>query len=106
MQTLFPISGGSENEIIITTATHADLIREALELDSEIKELAQGLYQQKSLIVMGRGFNFATCLEGALVCALVLFSVTTQPTLQWGWFGLACETSFVCKFMMVSLVAP
>jgi len=60
-------SKGSKNEIILTSTILADLIREALKLDPEIKELAQGLYQQKSLIVMGRGFNFATCLEGALV---------------------------------------
>ena len=64
----FQFSKGSKNEIILTSTIFADLIREALKLDPEIKELAQGLYQQKSLIVMGRGFNFATCLEGALVC--------------------------------------
>ena len=64
----FQFSKGSKNEIILTSTIIADLIREALKLDPEIKELAQGLYQQKSLIVMGRGFNFATCLEGALVC--------------------------------------
>lgn len=64
----FQFSKGSKNEIILTSTIFVDLIREALKLDPEIKELAQGLYQQKSLIVMGRGFNFATCLEGALVC--------------------------------------
>ena len=32
--------------------------------------LAKELYQQKSLLVMGRGYNFATCLEGALVSGL------------------------------------
>ena len=40
---------------------------EVLKMDDEIKQLASTLYKQKSLIVMGRGFNFATCLEGALV---------------------------------------
>ena len=66
-QSPLQFSKGSKNEIILTSTILADLIREALKLDPEIKELAQGLYQQKSLIVMGRGFNFATCLEGALV---------------------------------------
>ena len=28
--------------------------------------MAEELYKEKSLLVMGRGFNFATCLEGAL----------------------------------------
>ena len=42
-------------------------IKEVLALDAEIQELAKKLYQQKSLLVMGRGYNYATCLEGALV---------------------------------------
>lgn len=36
-----------------------------------MQELAKDLYQQKSLLIMGRGYNFATCLEGALVSAAV-----------------------------------
>jgi len=38
-----------------------------LALDKEIHSLAEELYQQKSLLIMGRGYNYATCLEGALV---------------------------------------
>lgn len=45
----------------------AELIKGVLSLDDEIQSLAQELYNQKSLLVMGRGFQFATCLEGALV---------------------------------------
>lgn len=44
------------------------LIREVLKLDDKVKALAEDLYQKKSLLIMGRGYNFATCLEGALVC--------------------------------------
>ena len=29
-------------------------------------EIANELYDKKSLLIMGRGYNFATCLEGAL----------------------------------------
>ncbi|XP_046901694.1 glutamine--fructose-6-phosphate aminotransferase [isomerizing] 2-like isoform X2 [Hypomesus transpacificus] len=43
-----------------------DLIKEVLCLDDQIKSIADELYQQRSLLVMGRGFNYATCLEGAL----------------------------------------
>ncbi|KAJ7380894.1 Glutamine--fructose-6-phosphate aminotransferase [isomerizing] 2 [Desmophyllum pertusum] len=43
-----------------------ELIKTVLSLDEEIQSLAQDLYEQKSLLVMGRGFQFATCLEGAL----------------------------------------
>ena len=35
--------------------------------DQSIRELANELHKQKSLLVMGRGYNYATCLEGALV---------------------------------------
>ncbi|CAL1613345.1 unnamed protein product [Knipowitschia caucasica] len=43
-----------------------DLIKKVLLLDDGIKTIANELYEQKSLLVMGRGFNYATCLEGAL----------------------------------------
>lgn len=44
-----------------------DLIKEVLSLDDEIQKLAVELYQQKSVLIMGRGYHYATCLEGALV---------------------------------------
>ncbi|KYM77250.1 Glucosamine--fructose-6-phosphate aminotransferase [isomerizing] 2 [Atta colombica] len=43
-----------------------NLIREVLKLDDKVKELAKSLFQHKSLLIMGRGYNFATCMEGAL----------------------------------------
>lgn len=53
-------------EIIDGLTVLPEKITEALELDKEIQDLARKLSMQKSLIVMGRGYNFATCLEGAL----------------------------------------
>lgn len=44
-----------------------ELIKKVLSLDDKIKAIANEMYQQRSLLVMGRGFNYATCLEGALV---------------------------------------
>ncbi|GLV33917.1 Glutamine:fructose-6-phosphate aminotransferase 1 [Carabus blaptoides fortunei] len=41
-------------------------IKQVLKLDEEVQTLAKDLYQQRSLLIMGRGYNFATCLEGAL----------------------------------------
>ncbi|PWA23478.1 hypothetical protein CCH79_00006044, partial [Gambusia affinis] len=43
-----------------------ELIKKVLSLDEKIKTIANELYQQRSLLVMGRGYNYATCLEGAL----------------------------------------
>lgn len=44
-------------------------IQQVLQLDDQVAELAKDLYKHKSLLIMGRGYNFATCLEGALVSA-------------------------------------
>ncbi|CAH0546881.1 unnamed protein product [Brassicogethes aeneus] len=53
-------------EIIDGLGKLQDQIRKVLKLDQEVKALAESLYQKRSLLMMGRGFNFATCLEGAL----------------------------------------
>ncbi|KAJ4897661.1 glutamine-fructose-6-phosphate transaminase (isomerizing)s [Raphanus sativus] len=41
-------------------------VREVLKLDEEMKDLAQLLIDEQSLLVFGRGYNYATALEGAL----------------------------------------
>uniref|UniRef100_A0A673BX49 glutamine--fructose-6-phosphate transaminase (isomerizing) n=1 Tax=Sphaeramia orbicularis TaxID=375764 RepID=A0A673BX49_9TELE len=53
-------------EIIQGLRVLPDLIKEVLSLDDEIQKLATELYQQKSVLIMGRGYHYATCLEGAL----------------------------------------
>jgi len=54
------------SEIIQGLKQLPDMIRKVLELDDKVKAIAQELYEKRSLLIMGRGFNFATCLEGAL----------------------------------------
>ncbi|KAJ4837227.1 hypothetical protein Tsubulata_008489 [Turnera subulata] len=41
-------------------------IREVLQLDQEMEDLAKLLIAEQSLLVFGRGYNYATALEGAL----------------------------------------
>ncbi|XP_039668985.1 glutamine--fructose-6-phosphate aminotransferase [isomerizing] 2 [Perca fluviatilis] len=53
-------------EIINSLRDLPELIKKVLAQDKKIKSIAEELYQQKSLLVMGRGFHYATCLEGAL----------------------------------------
>ncbi|CAN9514927.1 unnamed protein product [Ophioblennius macclurei] len=53
-------------EIINDLKMLPEYIKKVLALDDKIKDIANELYQQRSLLVMGRGFNYATCLEGAL----------------------------------------
>ncbi|KAM9451704.1 glutamine--fructose-6-phosphate aminotransferase [isomerizing] 2 [Clarias gariepinus] len=43
-----------------------EMIKEVLALDDHIKSIADEMLEQRSLLVMGRGYNYATCLEGAL----------------------------------------
>ncbi|XP_071829089.1 glutamine--fructose-6-phosphate aminotransferase [isomerizing] 1-like [Apostichopus japonicus] len=57
---------GRRKEIVEGLKKLPDLIKEVLQLDEKVKELAQELYQEKSILLMGRGFNYSTCLEGAL----------------------------------------
>uniref|UniRef100_UPI0037E991FB glutamine--fructose-6-phosphate aminotransferase [isomerizing] 2 n=1 Tax=Semicossyphus pulcher TaxID=241346 RepID=UPI0037E991FB len=53
-------------EIINGLRMLSELINKVLGLDEKIKDIANEMYQNRSLLVMGRGFNYATCLEGAL----------------------------------------
>lgn len=53
-------------EIINGLKRLPDDIKQVLALDHEVMMLAKELYRQKSLLIMGRGYNYSTCLEGAL----------------------------------------
>lgn len=46
-------------------------IRQVLALEDKIKSIAETLYKKKSLLIMGRGYQYATSMEGALVLWLV-----------------------------------
>jgi len=54
------------SEIIQGLKSLPELIRKILQLDDKVLNIAKQLYEKKSFLIMGRGFNFATCLEGAL----------------------------------------
>merc|ERR1719392_616456 len=54
------------NELIDALNQLPELIKEVLKQDEQILAISKELHQQKSLLIMGRGYNFSTCLEGAL----------------------------------------
>ncbi|PAV76771.1 hypothetical protein WR25_03954 [Diploscapter pachys] len=54
------------NHVVQALRELPEMIRRVLQLDSQVSSIADQIYKEKSLLVMGRGFNFATCLEGAL----------------------------------------
>ncbi|XVE76762.1 hypothetical protein DITRI_Ditri13aG0007000 [Diplodiscus trichospermus] len=61
------ISGqGRRDAIIDGLFDLPNKVREVLKLDQEMKDLAELLIAEQSLLVFGRGYNFATALEGAL----------------------------------------
>ena len=41
-------------------------IHQVLKLDPAIAQMSEELKSKKSVLVMGRGYNYATCMEGAL----------------------------------------
>ena len=53
-------------EIIRALKELPNQIKKILELDDLILDIAKDLHHEKSLLIMGRGFNYATCMEGAL----------------------------------------
>uniref|UniRef100_U5EXS6 glutamine--fructose-6-phosphate transaminase (isomerizing) n=1 Tax=Corethrella appendiculata TaxID=1370023 RepID=U5EXS6_9DIPT len=54
------------HEIIAALQVLSEQIKKVLQLDEKVAEIARELYRNKSLLIMGRGYNYATCLEGAL----------------------------------------
>jgi len=71
-------------------------IREVLEMDQRILDLAKDLYEHKSLLIMGRGYNYSTCLEGALVSLNVKFRRSVDV-----WGGEKREYKRLCSFQRV-----
>lgn len=80
-----------------------DLIKEVLSLDDEIQKLATELYQQKSVLIMGRGYHYSTCLEGALVrniCPTLLFSLSFHcPHLIQHYLFIYLFYKFDCRWL-------
>jgi glucosamine--fructose-6-phosphate aminotransferase (isomerizing) len=55
------------NQIIDGLHALPGQIRKVLEKDASFQQLARGvLSNQRSLLLMGRGYQYSTCLEGAL----------------------------------------
>lgn len=53
-------------EIVDALQELPSLISRVLSLNDSLKSIALDLHKETSLLVMGRGYNFANCLEGAL----------------------------------------
>ncbi|KAL1535081.1 Glutamine--fructose-6-phosphate aminotransferase [isomerizing] 2 [Salvia divinorum] len=59
-------SQGRREAIIDNLFDLPNKVKEVLKLDEEMKDLAKLLIAEQSLLVFGRGYNYATALEGAL----------------------------------------
>ena len=52
------------SEIVQALKELPEKIREVLKLDDDVREIAKSCVEGKSLLMMGRGYQFATVLEG------------------------------------------
>ena len=62
-------------EIMTALRQLPEMIREVLKLDSKVKEIAESLWEKRSLLIMGRGYSYATCLEGMLIKSFLFSAV-------------------------------
>ena len=53
-------------EIIECLQKLPELIKAVLAQDKKVLKIAKRLYQKQSILILGRGYNFSTCVEGAL----------------------------------------
>ena len=53
-------------ELRWSTGTSEGALPQVLKLDDGLRELAESLKDESSLLVFGRGYNYATALEAAL----------------------------------------
>lgn len=54
-------------EVIEALSRLPEQVDSILRKEAAIIEMAKDFVDAKSILVLGRGYNFATCLEGALV---------------------------------------
>ena len=54
-------------EIMSALRQLPEMIKEVLKLDSKVREIAESLWEKRSLLIMGRGYSYGTCLEGMYI---------------------------------------
>jgi glucosamine--fructose-6-phosphate aminotransferase (isomerizing) len=74
-----------------------DMVKTVLNCDKKIRDYAEDLYKQSSLLVMGRGFNFATCLEGALVSLTIHFYYYSKSILESERINIYAFRRYPCR---------
>lgn len=57
---------GRRADVIQALHELPEKIKSCLALDAKCKELAEQFKSKENLLILGRGYNFANCLEGAL----------------------------------------
>ena len=80
---------------------NAALCREVLKLDGDIQTLAQGLKDSHSLLLFGRGYNYATALEAALK----VHSSPRQPHVHDASPAVHAASSFLSEMLCMKQVA-
>eukprot|EP00070_Physeter_catodon_P046936 XP_028353830.1 glutamine--fructose-6-phosphate aminotransferase [isomerizing] 2 isoform X5 [Physeter catodon] len=91
-------------EIIHGLRSLPELIKEVLSLDEKIHDLALELYTQRSLLVMGRGYNYATCLEGALGRPIILCSKDDTESSKFAYKTIELPHTVDCLQGILSVI--
>jgi hypothetical protein len=76
---------------------------QVLKLDDLIKGIAIELKEAKSLLLLGRGYQFAACVEGALVRSPSLYSLCLASNLS---RIHSCSVTSVLSHLCASLTQP
>ena len=53
--------------MIICPSDPSDQMRTVLKLKDQLSDYGKELYEKKSLLIMGRGYQYGACVEGAFV---------------------------------------
>lgn len=96
-------------QVIDTLKVLPEKIREVIQLDAQLLQIASVLKTESSLLVMGRGYNFANCLEGALKIKELTYMHSEgilAGELKHGPLALIDSTMPVIMIMMKDLTFP
>ncbi|XP_078284721.1 glutamine--fructose-6-phosphate aminotransferase [isomerizing] 1-like isoform X3 [Rhinoraja longicauda] len=91
-------------EIIQGLQSMPDQIKEVLSLDEQIQKLASNLYQQKSVLIMGRGYHYATCLEGALGRPILICDKDDKETVKNAYRAIQIPHTVDCLQGILSVI--
>ena len=91
------------SEVSVGLKNLPSLVEEVLKVDKQIEELSHKIWKSNSLLIMGRGYQYATCLEGALKIKEITYMHSEgilSGELKHGPLALIDEHMLVCMIVI------